>query len=184
MPSDDEIVARIRAGDEEAFDTVVREHYDGLCAFAARMLDSDAAAEEVVQDVLLRVWEQRERWEVATTVAAYLYGSVRNRTITQVRRERVFTRWQQRAALQGAAADDRERGDEAYHNLRASELAELVSRAIEELPPRCREVFVLRRVHHLSGIEVARVMGIAPKTVEIQMGIALRTLRRKLAPVL
>jgi len=65
--------------------------------------------------------------------------------------------------------------------LRAAELAAAIERAIAQLPPRCREAYLLRRQHHLSYAEIARVMGIAPKTVEIQIGAALKALRASLA---
>jgi RNA polymerase sigma-70 factor (ECF subfamily) len=77
---------RIRAGDPGAFEALFREHYHGLCLFAARLVASDAVAEELVQDVLLRVWQQRERWTVTGSVAAYLYGAVRNQALGHLRR--------------------------------------------------------------------------------------------------
>lgn len=181
---DDELVPRIRAGDEEAFDALVRRHYNGLCVFATRMTRSDATAEELVQDVLLRIWEKHERWTVSGSVAAYLYISVRNTALNHMRRERLLRRWQQESGARDEGATAMGRMPPTDESTRASELAEALARAVEELPPRCRQVFILRRQHHMSGIEVARVMQIAPKTVEIQMGIALNTLRRKLAHLL
>ena len=177
---DDELIPRIRAGDEAAFDALVRRHYNGLCVFAARMTRSDATAEELVQDVLLRVWQHHEEWAVSGSVAAYLYAAVRNTALNHVRRERYLERWQAGAAAQA----DAPRVPEADEDVRAAELAAALERAIDELPLRCRQVFILRRQHHMSCAEVARVMQIAPKTVEIQMGLAIKALRRKLAHLL
>jgi RNA polymerase sigma-70 factor (ECF subfamily) len=69
----------------------------------------------------------------------------------------------------------------ADDDVAAGELAQVVARLVAALPARCREAYVLRREHFLSLDEIARVMGIAPKTVEIQIGLALRALRRGLA---
>ena len=184
MQPDDDFVSRVRAGDEEAFDALVREHYNALCVFASRMMGSNAAAEEIVQDVLLRIWQQRAEWEVRSSVAAYLYGGVRNRSLEYMRRERFFHRWRQQVVESSDPSEGSTRGDEAYQNLRVSELTKALDKAIDELPPRCKQVFVLRRQHHLSTVEVAKAMGIAPKTVEIQVGIALKTLRKKIAHLL
>ena len=181
--NDDELIARIRAGDEQAFDALVRQYYNGLCIFAARITKSDAVAEELVQDVLLRIWQQHAEWTVSGNLGAYLYVGARNAALNYARREQLLHRWQQRASM-GEEVAGMGRLPEADEEVRTAELADAIARAIEELPPRCRQVFVLRRQHHLSCIEVARVMEIAPKTVEIQMGIALKTLRKKLAHLL
>ncbi|MHB2033381.1 MAG: RNA polymerase sigma-70 factor [Gemmatimonadaceae bacterium] len=183
VAQDDDLILRIRAGDEQAFDALVRQYYNGLCIFAARITKSDAVAEELVQDVLLRIWQQHGEWAVSGNLGAYLYVGVRNAALNSARREHLLHRWQERAT----AGDEHigvGRMPEADEEVRTAELADAIERAIQELPPRCRQVFVLRRQHHLSCIEVARVMEISPKTVEIQMGIALKALRKKLEHLL
>jgi RNA polymerase sigma-70 factor (ECF subfamily) len=181
---DDELLVRIRAGDESAFDSLVRGHYNGLCVFAARLMRSDAVAEEVVQDVLLRVWQQREHWTVTASVSAYLFAAVRNTALNHVRRTRFFERWQESAVSEPDVTSISGHIPPTDERQRTNELAEALDRAIEELPPRCRQVFILRRQHHMSCIEVARVMQITPKTVEVQIGNALKQLRRSLAHLL
>jgi RNA polymerase sigma-70 factor (family 1) len=179
---DQDLVARIRAGDESAFQEIFLQHYKRLCVIAARMTGSDGAAEELVQDVLFRVWQQRERWDVSSTIGGYLTVAVRNHALNRINRERLERGWRDRvreqpnpgAALHGSLPTP---GDE----LASSELAAAISRAIDDLPPRCREAYVLRRYHGLSYAEIARVMGTAPKTVEIQIGKALKALQWKLA---
>lgn len=184
MSSDDELILRIRAGDETAFDALVREHYNGLCLYGTRMLDSRAIAEEVVQDVLLRIWQHRDQWNVHSNVAAYLYTAVRNQALNCARRERLQQSWQRTSMLELEIGDAALATPDADERIREEEIAEALERAVQELPPRCRETFILRRQHHLSCAEIARVMHIAPKTVEIQIGIALKSLRRKLAHLL
>ena len=178
---DADLVTRIRAGDEPAFEALFREHYTKLCVFAARLIGSDAAAEEIVQDVLLSIWRRHEQWDVPGTVASYLYAAVRNRAFNQLRdeRQRRHKRAQltQELTILGQDANRIEADDV----VRSEELARAIARAIEELPPRCREAFLLRRQHNLSYAEIARVMQIAPKTVEIQIGAAYKSLRKKLA---
>jgi RNA polymerase sigma-70 factor (ECF subfamily) len=176
-----ELVARIRRGDEAAFRVLFSAHYNGLCVFAARILGSDAVAEEVVQESLIRIWEQRERWVVPGTVAAYLYATVRNRSLNRLRHERAVAHWRERIGREAAATAEVVRDPTPYNDVRDEELARALDRALDELPPRCRQAFVLRRQHHLSYVEIAHAMGIAPKTVEVQIGLALKALRKKMA---
>jgi RNA polymerase sigma-70 factor (family 1) len=179
--ADDGLIARIRAGDGSAFEAIVRDHYNGLCIFAARLTGSDAAAEEIVQDVLLRIWQRHERWEVAGSIASYLYTAVRNRALNTLRDERHHRQWQKEIASEMALLDGDGARGRPDAGVRSAELARAIDQAIQALPPRCRQAFLLRRQHHLSYAEIARVMGITPKTVEIQIGIALKALRKKLA---
>jgi len=178
---DNDILSRIRTGEEAAFEVLFKEHYAGLCVFATRILESRAVAEETVQDVFLRLWERRNEWETTGSVSAYLYAAVRNRAFNRVRQNRAQDEWRARVVRDHAAEPRLVESSAADESVRADELAAAIERAIGELPPRCREAFVLRRQHHLSYIEIARVMNIAPKTVEIQIGTALKSLRGKLA---
>lgn len=181
ITSESELVAGIRAGNEAAFQKVFREHYNGLCGFAARVTGSRAAAEEAVQDVFLRIWQRHEEWEVRGTLAAYLYAAVRNRSLNHLRSERMLQRWREEEVREAGGATGRTAVPGADERAGVEELARAIDRVIEELPPRCREAFLLRRQHELSYAQIAEVMGIAPKTVEIQIGAALKALRRKLA---
>jgi RNA polymerase sigma-70 factor (ECF subfamily) len=175
------LLARIRAGDAAAFQSLFDEHYRALCVFASGYTGSHAAAEEVVQDVFLRIWQRRERWQVSGPVAAYLYTAVRNHALNEVRRQRVRDRWRTGARRDSPDARTGPMAPSADQDVQTAELARVVQRAIDELPPRCREVFLLRRQHELSYAEIAQILGIAPKTVEIHIGVALKALRKKLA---
>src|SRR2546430_6799081 len=81
----DDLVARIRAGDEWAFEAMFRAYYDPLCRSVAAYLGSRDAAEDAVQGVFARIWEDRARW-VVSDLRHYLYAAVRRRSISQVRR--------------------------------------------------------------------------------------------------
>src|SRR6266496_6273697 len=80
-----DLVARIRAGDEAAFEAMFRTYYDPLCRYVSACLGSRDAAEDAVQGVFVRIWEDRARW-VVSDVRHYLYAAVRRRAISQVRR--------------------------------------------------------------------------------------------------
>lgn len=176
------LVARVRAGDETAFEVLFRKHYGSLCTYAATLVATREDAEELVQDLWSTIWVQREQWHVRESVAAYLYRAVRNRALGRLRRGRVIERWQRDAAsgvrpnLMGTlgAAD-------LHAAFVEAEGLAAFARGVAELPERCRQVFLLRQ-RGLSHAEIAEVMGIRRATVEVQVWKALQALRRRVAP--
>lgn len=169
-------VEGIRAGDAVAFEALFRAYHAPLCAFAFRYLRARDLAEEIVQEVFLFVWERRETWDVRTSVKNYLFTAIRNAALSYLRHERVVRRREaETVELFGgpSASADAEVG--------AAETLAAVQRAVGRLPERCRLVFTLQREQGLTYSEVAEVLGISPKTVEVQMGRALKSLRKALA---
>ncbi|MBK8250620.1 MAG: RNA polymerase sigma-70 factor [Gemmatimonadetes bacterium] len=169
-------VERLRAGDEVAFDALFRAWYPPLVQFAERLLREREGAEEVVQDVMLELWKRRETLVITGSPQGYLYQSTRNRALNRLRHLRVENRDDEFDAdtLPSRGASD---GEAA-----AGEVEAALERAVNSLPPRCRQVFELNRVQGLKYAEVAAAMGISVKAVEAHMARALRTLREQLAP--
>lgn len=172
---------RIRTGDVQAFEAMFRAYKNDLGGFVRSCLQSREAAEEVIQDLFLRIWEQRHEWEVTVPLNVYLFRAARNRAISHVRHERVERRFRERLGSEGAEALRPRSPAWADEAARAGELEGAIEWAVNELPERCREAFRLNRYHHLSYAEVAEVMQISVKTVEVQMGRALTFLRKRLA---
>jgi RNA polymerase sigma-70 factor (ECF subfamily) len=172
---DRELLARLRAGGHEAFDAIFRAWYAPLVRLAEGMLRERALAEETVQDVMLELWRRRESLDPDGTAQAYLFQATRNRALNHLRHARV----QERVAPQLAA--DPPAGTPSDAAAAETELSTAIARAVSTLPPRCREVFELSRVHNLKYAEIAQTLGVSVKAVEAQMGRALRTLRVQLA---
>jgi RNA polymerase sigma-70 factor (ECF subfamily) len=170
-----ELLERIRQGDEGAFDAAFRANYPSLVGMAEGMLRSRAVAEEIVQDVMLAVWRRRDSLPIEESLKAYLFRATRNRALNHLRHARVERQGEPYAA--GAT----EKAPAAPSLLEEEEIDVAVREAIGELPERCREVFELSRVHGLRYAEIASALGISVKTVEAQMGKALRILRDRLA---
>jgi RNA polymerase sigma-70 factor (ECF subfamily) len=167
---------RLRQGDRAAFDAMFRQWYAKLVRAAEMMLRDQAVAEELVQDVMLELWRRRETLDPQGSPQAYLYQAMRNRALNYLRHLQV----QRRSVLRM----DREEARDATapSALVANEMAVALRGGLDALPPRCREVFELSRVRGLKYGEIAELLGISVKTVEGQMGKALRTLREHLAP--
>ncbi len=169
------LFVRLAAGDEGAFDTIFRTWYSPLVRVATYLLHDPEVAEEVVQDVLLEVWRRRETLALEQEPRRYLMRATRNRALNHVRHQQV--------AARAAARDvpEESHAAPAPAMLAAAELEVAIAQAVATLPHRCREVFELSRRHHMSYAQIADALDIAPKTVENQMGKALRILRAALA---
>lgn len=171
---DRELLERVRAGDEAAYDAAFRTWYAPLVRVAGALLKDTDAAEEVVQDVMVELWRRRHVMDAGITLRAYLLRAVRNRSLNHLRHLRVR---RETTVDVEALYDEPVASDQPVV---AKELGEAVKVALDELPPRCREVFDLSRVHGLKYAEIAETLGISQKTVEAQMGKALRILRERL----
>ena len=181
VSSDDRmLLAQMRAGEGHAFTILFSRYYDALCAFASGYTASRSEAEEIVEDVFVRVWELRDRLDVRESLKAYLYTATRNRALNRLRDEKAEAR-----RLDETRFDDAPPGmgqptpalDEAIH---AAEFGRAVELAVEQLPPRSRQVFLLHRQHGLTYGEIAAALEISPKTVENLLGRALKHLRARL----
>lgn len=173
---DRDLLDRLRNGDSDAFDTLFRIWYPHLVHLAQAMLHDRSTAEEVVQDVMFELWRRREALVVQESIRAYLFQSTRNRALNHVRR------WNVEKRGEPHAADRLTMPAHADASATVDELGAAITGAISSLPDRCREVFELSRVHGLRYAEIAEALGISVKTVEAQMGRALRTMRERLAP--
>lgn len=175
---DAELIARIRAGDESAFEQLFRRYYKELCVYASRIDRAGGSAEEIVQEAFFRIWMHRDRLLVVGSLSGYLYAVTRNVSLNRVARAQTEDRWRVETLRASEAPGDTGSADMA---VRETEMALAIDRAVSKLPPRCREAFLLRRQRHMSYAEIAQVMQTSTKTVEIQIGKALRLLRSSLA---
>jgi len=174
VADDRELLARLRAGETSAFDAIFRANYPILVRVAEAMLRERAMAEEIAQDVMLELWRRRDSLDVTDSVRGYLLQATRNRTLNALR-HRAIERKSEPHVIDGighlpptdAAA-------------REGEIEVALQSAIADLPDRCRQIFELSRVEGLKYAEIAIRLGISVKTVEVQMGKALRILRERL----
>lgn len=160
----------IKQDNKEAFNVLFRYYYPGLVVFAKRFLQSLDEAEEIVQDVFLKVWTEREHLHIHTSVREYLFRSVRNKCLDVIKHKKVESKFEQYIHHQ-------EQQSVTYDFFIEQELRVLIKDVIEKLPSECRKVFVLSRIQNLKYKEIAGKLGISIKTVENQISKALKIFR-------
>ena len=158
-------------------DELLRRHWRETVAFARRMVGESDVAEDVAQDVFVRLWEHRARWTPHASVRGLLLRLAHNLILNELRAWRRRVR-RAAALVRGSRRDPPTPLQEAL----AHDLSAAVDHAIAALSSRRREVFVLSRYHNLSYQEIAQITGSSPQTVANQVSAALNELRRRLAP--
>jgi RNA polymerase sigma-70 factor (ECF subfamily) len=170
------LVARLALDDAQALAALMDRYWRPMVAFALDKTRSQDAAEDLVQESFVRVWERRRQLRPHASPRAYLYRVLRNLITDEFRRRRLRDRFSI-FSLHGAPAEV----PSPVAMLEAGEFASAADRAIAALPERRRDVFVLAHLHGLSYREVAETLGITPRTVANHMSLALAQLRIALA---
>ncbi|CAG5071401.1 RNA polymerase sigma-H factor [Dyadobacter sp. CECT 9623] len=179
QPSDPDIVAAIRRGDEEAFEKTFRLYYPRLCNYAASLLKDDEEAEEAVQTVFLTIWEKREDLEITLSLKSYLYRAVHNHCLNRFKHASVREVHREHTMYFSSGSYD-----SVTEVIHANELEERIEKAVSTLPEQCQKAFRMSRFEELKYQEIADQLGISIKTVENQIGKALKILRLELADYL
>ncbi|MBK6840665.1 MAG: RNA polymerase sigma-70 factor [Bacteroidetes bacterium] len=171
---DANILQALKKGDGKAYESLFRSYYQRLCSYANTLLNDPDESEEVVQQVFIQVWERREAMEINISIQAYLFKAVRNSCLNKLKHGKVRQIYAEEVtALAGQS-------EPASQITLQNELQEQIHRAIESLPEQCRIIFKLSRFDELKYAEIAEHLGISIKTVENQMGKALKVMREKL----
>ncbi|MBP6730908.1 MAG: RNA polymerase sigma-70 factor [Chitinophagales bacterium] len=165
--------------DPTSFEKLFRSQYNALVAGAYRILNDKARAEDVVQDVFLKLWQKRDEIKVDENLPAYLHRAVVNHAINIYKQQyRKLIEHTDEIAEQTDTT-----GSHADNSLITTELNEKIERAIATMPDSSRGVFMLSRFEEMSYKEIAEKLEISVKTVEKHMSNALKHLRNYL-PVL
>ncbi len=164
-------LAQLRLGQAAGLEALFRCYHTTLCRTALRIVNDPLAAEDIVQDFFLQLWQKHSNISEIDQVEAYLKRSVRNRSLN-------YLRDQQRIPQGEDDFPDLPLTDNsAAVELELAELQNKVDQAIDALPERCRLVFVLKQFEEMTYKEIAEQLDISPKTVENQMARAYKLLR-------
>lgn len=169
------ILEALRNGRQIDFEKMFKAWYSPLCNYAFGFLASRDDAEETVQSVFIQLWSKRKEIEIESSLRSYLFRAVRNSCLNLLKHEKVKKEYSEYAM--SAPTATAVGGDDI---MSAEELRIRISDALEMLPTECRRVFELSRFEELKYAEIANKLGISIKTVENQMGKALRIMREEL----
>ncbi|XLS28576.1 RNA polymerase sigma factor [Flavobacteriaceae bacterium M23B6Z8] len=162
----------LRKGDLYSYEILYKKYYESLCFFLSRVANDNNLAEDLVQEVFLSVWNKREALFIRTSLEKYLYKCVYNQYLLHLRAQK-----KQMSLLETLKSEATYEYYESDTSEQESKIYEL-RKAIDNLPPKCKQAFVLSRFEDRKYKEIASLMGISPKTVEIHISKALGLLRK------
>ena len=166
-------IQSLKAGDQSSFERLYRFYYKGLCAFSAQYVPL-TEAEEIVQDTMMWIWENKETLNPDLSIKSLLFTMVKNKSLNLLTRQDIRRKVHQEIIdnFQEAFEDP-----DLYLN---GELFRLYRTALAHMPADFREAFELNRKYHLTHREIANKLGISPQTVNYSISQALKLLRTEL----
>lgn len=173
---DSEIIRRIRQGDVGQFESLFRSSYISLVKYAKTIVRDHDTAEEIVQDLFFRLWKDKEKIQIESSLNGYLFRAVHNRCLHHIEHGRVVEKYSHEFAA-GEAESQEDPADIMHYK----ELQSKIARIIERLPERCGKIFCMSRYEGLKYSEIAERLSVSIKTVESNMGKALKEFRKVLA---
>lgn len=172
------IVKKMVEGDIDSFKYFFDRYYDDLCNFVHFYLHDKVLAEEIVQDIFVNVWENKEKLQIKTSVKSYLFSASKFKSLNLLRDAKTQKRIVEKIGV-----------TESFHTLEhdsstidVGEYKKILDTAVNQLAPKCREIFLLSKREYLSNKEIADHLEISVKTVECQMTMAFKRLREYLIP--
>lgn len=164
---------------KSGFEVLFRKFYERLCSYAFTFVADKDACEDIVQEVFVKLWDNRNETDIETSVKSYLYQAVKHACLNSIKHIDVsynYKKYNQNEIEYDQLLDE--------DTITAKELEERIRLNIENLPPERKKIFILSRYENLKYKEIADQLGISIKTVENQMGKALATLRKELVEYL
>ena len=168
--TDESLFQYLTKGDEKAFDVLFLKYYPSLCAYARQFVEYDDG-QEIVQDVMVWLWENREMHTFEISPKSYLFKAVKNRCLTLISRNEIKQR------IVNTLYDDQQLRYEDPDFYIVEELSRKIEEALQRLPNSYREAFEMNRFQHLTYGEIASQLNVSSKTVDYRIQKALKLLR-------
>ncbi|MCK5137125.1 MAG: RNA polymerase sigma-70 factor [Bacteroidales bacterium] len=177
---EDQLLTHIKNNDKKAFEDIYRMYFPLLHEYAKFYIDSLQMAEDIVQDVFVKLWHSRKEISIKSTLKGYLFRSVHNRCIQYLRHNKIEQQHQvlQQAKLEEATIMNRVFFESGLSRLFESEIEALVQNALNDLPKKTREIYEFSRRQYLTNKEIAKKINLTEKSVEYHISKALESLRK------
>ena len=173
LTEDKYLLSAMRKGDKNAFNILFRRYYPILCAYCHRFVDLEDA-EEIVQDIMLWLWESKNMEIITTSLSQYLFKAAYHRAINKITKDEV----KHRADTFFFKEMQEMLEDTDFYII--EELNKRIKTAISNLPPSYREAFTMHRFQNMSYKEIAETLNVSPKTIDYRIQQALKLLRVEL----
>lgn len=159
-------ISKLKSGDEKAFADLVDKYNSKLCLYANSLLNDIPLSEDIVQNLFIKIWEKRDSLREDLPLKSYLYKSLYNACINQYKKTQALT------ALEKKYVEGLNRIVEKKDEDTLDKLKLKVKQAIENLPPKCKEVFILSKKDGLTNIEISEYLNLSVSTIERHITIA------------
>ena len=174
MIDSQKLANQIKQGDIRAYELLFKTYYQALCNFANTYLNNIDESEDLVQEVFVKIWDKRNELNVTTSIKSYLFQAVKNSCFNHLKHQKVQRKHKENLFHQSESSID------TTDQIEVKQLSLRIEEAIEKMPDKRREIFFLSRHEGLKYQEIADKLNISVKTVETQMGLALKYLRNEL----
>ncbi len=171
------LIELLKKGDTVALETVFRLYYDKLLHLSKNYITREEDAEEIVQNVFLKLWEQRDKLKNVSSINNYIYIMTKNGCMDYLKHEKVKRKYIDQSLPNRLAISHQFLKDEAASLLMEKELEQKILESAELLPDKCREVFIKNRMEGLKRSEIAKELGISLKTVDNHISKAIKHMR-------
>lgn len=174
--TDQQLVKKIRNGDDAAFEQLFRAYFKLLTVYAASFLKDLDVAQDLTQDVFVRLYERKSSLEIHSSLKSFLYTTVRNKCLDYIKINRIHNDHKEVIKKQFAGA-------EIEHSDRVMqvELQQQIYNAIDALPEQRQKIFKLSRLNGKSNQEIASELDLSKRTVETHISNALKNLKEQLS---
>lgn len=176
-----QLLQEILHGNASAFKDVYRLYYNDLCRYTRKYFPLREDAEEIVQDVLVRIWENRDKLTHVNNLRTYLFTTVKNSSLNRIEHLRVVQKHADSVALEIKALE-LESDTDFFEN--QSNIEKEVLKAIDDLPEQCGKVFKMKYIDGMKAKDIADEVNLSQRTVETHVFNGLKLLRQRLAHVL
>ena len=175
MNDNEKLIKGLKNNDKEVFEEIYRLYYIPLCYYCAAYVGRVEDAEEIVQSLFLRLWIKRSKIKIDTSLKSYLYRAIQNDSYNYLNRKKIEGKFMlHKERMNGSPFES------VQHTIEKDELEGLIKQAILKLPLKRRRIFEMSRFQGLKYSEIADKLSVSVKTVETQMGKALKMMRKAL----
>lgn len=161
-----EFITRLKNGDEKAYVNLVDSYNHKLCLYANSLLNDNLLSEDIVQNVFIKIWEKRHNLRGDLSLKSYLYKSVYNACVNEYKKNQSLTALEKKY-IQGLVQIVETKDEDTLERIKLK-----VKQAIQNLPPKCKEIFILSKKEGLTNMEIADYLNVSTNTIERHITIA------------